>query len=1130
MFPQHRFLKRLDETIRSGFRQILLYGHLEDDYCLCDQQGSQRPLFLNLHQTLLWYFLNFFKTESSEENKIILFYSGQNKDRHKSLFHLRPVFADELFPEPYPRGRWPEYAQRMQEDAANIVNLNFKEFDSIAEWLSAVYALLQQDRVPVYVVFENVETYWRRPSVDMEPHNDVDNYLSLYRQLLRRKNCKHLVLLTSTVQDIAGFHLAVDQMGRIAIPLPTAFEVETIYNRYSFDLGEKDEFIREMRALPLRRTRAVYNEYEHTWRSQQGTQPQPPMTLLRFRQYLAGTGNEESWDKCLQDKKISEIGEKIVGQARALNKLKHFFREVRQEVIYRRETGRVNRRLLGFRVLAGPTGVGKTEYFRQLSIICASYGIPARIFNCTEYTEAHSISRFTGSPPGYAGSPEGELGRHMLENPASVILFDEWEKAHLNVQLAFLKILEGELTLGSGQRVDFSNTLIFFTTNAGSGFLKPLTSDGDDTLEQENLNTVLSALRNRGVPPELEGRLRTGVVVFEPLNEEDARRIIRNKLENLEAEFEKAHQSNVRFDPSVKTFLLNRFQLERRSGARAVNKQIEDLKAEILGVLEEKKASKHLSEHPGSIKVWYDQDGKVVFTDPQEHIYQSKDLTDLWRYALENILHLGEDGKSLLETAFDPLVGQVDVKQAIHRRLEKNLKDRPATNNRKPMLFVFGGPTGVGKTETYHLLSGLLEKYYLKQCPVIFSMTEYLNESDKNKLIGSPPGYAGSNTGYLGEFLLNNPYSVICFDEFEKCHLSIKLLFLKLLEGELLLGSGDRVDLSNVLFIFTTNAGNRNFDPHHKQVDDAILTRNVDTIVESLKNDYLVPDELIGRIRGHIIPFHPFGQAEARELIRRRLKAYGEKGEGQCQIDDSVHVYLLDQFLRQPEYGARDLLQTIENLLSQRIGNEKPLSLWVDQHDELRAGLPEKDETYQHVSLYSTDEEERIAVHEAGHALCIAALLGPGEMGDISISTAMKNDAVGMTKLNLNSHVLTKEILFKLICILLAGRMAEYLVYEGNTSAGCAHDVMEANKRVRTMVCELGMAENNLPPIQVQTLVSGNIPSEYYTEMLRILHEAERRAQEILESHRTLLEAVKEALLKKGILDAEEFVRLWKQS
>lgn len=1114
--PPHRFLSRLEEQVHAGFRQVLLYGHVEDEYYLSEPEKT----FLDLHRSLLWYFLT--RAAPSPATPLILFYGGQNKDRNRSLYSLRPVFADGLFPSPYPGSQWPS-GTAMQSRAAGIVGQqiandtgnSFAEYLSLEEWLSAIYALLRQDNTPVFVVFENVETYWRRPDVNQERHNDFDNYLSLYRQLLRREDCPHLVLLTSTVQDTSVFHLAPDQMGRIFIPYPTPREAETIYSREDSALGEKDELIREFCTLPLRRTRAIYRKYRET-------NPTAPMTLWRFRQYARGL-DENAWEACLQDKKLEDIGDRIIGQDRALRQLGRFFNEVRQEIAYRRRSGRSNRRLLGFRVLAGPTGVGKTEFFRQFSLVCATHGIPSRIFNCTEYTESHSVSRFTGSPPGYAGSSEGELGRHLLENPVSILLFDEWEKAHLNVQLVFLKILEGELTLGSGQQVDLSDVLIFFTSNAGAAFLRPLPEDIPEnqrhTLEQENLNTVLSALRNRGVPPELEGRLRGGITVFDLLTDTDARTIVGKKLEALTGEFETSHACRVRLNGSVTGFLLNRFQLERRSGARAIEKSINALRGAIIAELDEERREK--------LTVWYGQGDEAVFIDPGKAIYRQKDLSDLWRYALENCLHQDDTGETPLASAFQGLVGQTHVKELIQRRLESALH-KPVTNGRAPLFFVFGGPTGVGKTETFQILSDLLSRYYIKKCPIVFSMTEYLNESDKNKLIGSPPGYAGSDTGFLGEFLLNNSHAVICFDEFEKCHISIKLLFLKLLEGELLLGSGDRVDLSHVLFIFTTNAGNRNFEPHRGK-EDASLAQNTAAIIESLKSDYAVPDELIGRIKAHIIPFNPIGEAEAREIIGRGLEAYDERYE----IHESVSTFLLDGFRRQPDYGARDLVNNIDSLLGHVATgpstDEQRVRLWIDKEGRLNAGSPVGD-AYTRVPLYSPEEEYRIGVHEAGHALCAATLLGADRVGDISISTAMKNDAPGVTRLNPQSGLLTRDTLSSQICILLGGRMAESICFSGNTSVGCSHDLTEANKRARAMVCELGMTANtDLPPIEVKALADGHIPTEYYGEILRILSEADARAREIIEFRRVLLDQIATVLVKDGVLSGGGFVELWHQ-
>ena len=323
-------------------------------------------------------------------------------------------------------------------------------------------------------------------------HNDVDKYLSLYRQLLRRKGSVHYVLLLTSLDDISGFHITNEQIGLIKIPKPETFEAKNLYHYGNGSFDEQDILIRHLRQMPVNESLPKIVKHRDAG-----------LTLLR----LKGNIDNDPWKEFFEKTQLAEIEKsmksEIVGQETAIKQLTHFLHEVREEIMYRQMAARSNRRLLGFRMLAGPTGVGKTEYFRLLINELAKYSISSRIFNCTEYIEGHTISRLTGSPPGYVGSSTGELGQYLLDNPSSIILFDEWEKAHLDVQRVFLKILEGELTLGSGLAVDLSKIIIFFTSNAGASFLKKSYQDDD----KENINTVLSALRNKGVPPELEGRI-----------------------------------------------------------------------------------------------------------------------------------------------------------------------------------------------------------------------------------------------------------------------------------------------------------------------------------------------------------------------------------------------------------------------------------------------------------------------------------------------------------------------------------------------------------------------------------------------------------------------------------------------
>ena len=122
-------------------------------------------------------------------------------------------------------------------------------------------------------------------------------------------------------------------------------------------------------------------------------------------------------------------------------------------------------------IFVGPTGVGKTELVKQLAVDLFNTPDALIRLDMSEFMEKHSVSRIVGSPPGYVGYDEaGQLTEKIRRKPYAVILFDEIEKAHPDVLNVLLQILDdGEITDSHGRRVNFENTIIVMTSNAGSG-------------------------------------------------------------------------------------------------------------------------------------------------------------------------------------------------------------------------------------------------------------------------------------------------------------------------------------------------------------------------------------------------------------------------------------------------------------------------------------------------------------------------------------------------------------------------------------------------------------------------------------------------------------------------------------
>ena len=208
------------------------------------------------------------------------------------------------------------------------------------------------------------------------------------------------------------------------------------------------------------------------------------------------------------------LSAEVIGQPRAVAAVASAIRRSRTGL---RETGRP----IGAMLFLGPTGVGKTQLARTLAKCWFGSEKALLRFDMSEYMERHTVARLIGAPPGYVGYDEGgQLTEAVRRRPYSVVLFDEIEKAHGDIQNLLLQILEdGSLTDAQGRRADFSNTIILLTSNLGARCLAGQTAPlGFGAVAAENKRRGQQAIQEAKefFRPELMGRLDE-VVLFDPL-------------------------------------------------------------------------------------------------------------------------------------------------------------------------------------------------------------------------------------------------------------------------------------------------------------------------------------------------------------------------------------------------------------------------------------------------------------------------------------------------------------------------------------------------------------------------------------------------------------------------------------
>ncbi|MDV7213835.1 AAA family ATPase, partial [Azotobacter beijerinckii] len=225
---------------------------------------------------------------------------------------------------------------------------------------------------------------------------------------------------------------------------------------------------------------------------------------------------------------------------------------------------------IGVFLLAGPSGVGKTE--TALALAEALYGGEQNLvsINMSEFQEAHTVSTLKGAPPGYVGYGEGGvLTEAVRRKPYSVVLLDEVEKAHPDVHEIFFQVFDkGEMEDAEGRRIDFRNTLILLTTNVGTERIAGLCADPLLRPEPETLARALREPLLKVFPPALLGRLVA--IPYYPLDDAMLKTIVRLQLARIGRRIEASHHVPFACDEAVVELIVSRCS-EVESGARMID-------------------------------------------------------------------------------------------------------------------------------------------------------------------------------------------------------------------------------------------------------------------------------------------------------------------------------------------------------------------------------------------------------------------------------------------------------------------------------------------------------------------------------------------------------------------------------
>ncbi|MCH4092633.1 type VI secretion system ATPase TssH [Acetobacter sp.] len=277
-----------------------------------------------------------------------------------------------------------------------------------------------------------------------------------------------------------------------------------------------------------------------------------------------GRMKSDQLDTVLNLEKIMQ--QRIIGQDHAL-------RAIAKAVQTSRAGLNDPRKPVGVFLMVGTSGVGKTETALALADLLYGGEQSLTVINMSEFKEEHKVSLLMGSPPGYIGYGEGGiLTEAVRRKPYSVLLLDEMEKAHPGVQEVFFQVFDkGHMKDGEGRDIDFRNTLIVMTSNAGTDLIASLYADEETAPPQETIDGLVYEDLLKSFKPAFLGR--TKVVTYVPLGRETLLRIVDLQLKRVQERVKKQFGVTLDITEAVRTMLVERCE-EGSAGARALESVI----------------------------------------------------------------------------------------------------------------------------------------------------------------------------------------------------------------------------------------------------------------------------------------------------------------------------------------------------------------------------------------------------------------------------------------------------------------------------------------------------------------------------------------------------------------------------
>jgi ATP-dependent Clp protease ATP-binding subunit ClpC len=589
-----------------------------------------------------------------------------------------------------------------------------------------------------------------------------------------------------------------------------------------------------------------------------------------------------------------ELQKKVISQSEAIKRISQAVRRSRAGL-------KDPRRPIGCFIFAGPTGVGKTLLAKSLAEFMFGDADALIQIDMSEYMEKHNVSRLIGAPPGYVGYEEGgQLTEKIRRRPYAVVLLDEIEKAHPDVYNMLLQIMEeGRLTDSFGRNVDFKNTIIIMTTNAGAETISERSNFGfggirDDASSYEEMKARLKGSIEKYFRPEFLNRL-DDIIVFHSLNRENLTQIIDIETSKVRGRLRERGYELV-LTPASKEFLIDK-GFNPDYGARPLRRSIENL-------IEDPLSEKILR---GDFK---GADAVIVGVET------APDGTQRLTFSLEKDLK-------------QRVVLQDQAVEETVKALRERLTDKTA---RRPVgTFVFAGPDGSGKTLLARSLADLTFSSY--GVTVALDGAALEETTDLRALIAErwkaaeEEGRSKSSGGTFGgrarspedEKRRLKGYGLILLEHAEHAPLALREELRRLVveDRELTDEAGAPIDLKNALIVALTEAAEapEGLGDPFRLVAFQPLSR------EALEQEYhrIVEQELVKSPRRAELRKHLGLSEEARQA----LAADGFDPDTGLKVTPEAEHALVEKGFGSPS-GARPIYDAIAGLLEQITGGDKP--------------------------------------------------------------------------------------------------------------------------------------------------------------------------------------------------------------